>query len=245
VVTERAESLTLQLIFLAVFSIAMGFLESAVVVYLRDLYYPEGFAFPLKAMLLDKLSIEYLREIATLVMLIALSAVAGKNFPERAAFFLYSFGIWDIFYYVWLKALLDWPSSLLTWDILFLIPVIWVGPVLAPLFCSFTMILIAACLLYFQKKGHTVKIIFPEWLLFLLGAFMIFVSFIWDYSGLIIQGNFIPHLMSLGTDPAFRNAISSYVPTHYQWKLFIFGETVILCALVLLYTRMKREMRRN
>ena len=237
--------MTVQLIFLAVFSIAMGFLESAVVVYLRELYYPEGFAFPLKAMTLDKLSIEYLREIATLVMLVSLSAVAGRNFPERAAFFLYSFGMWDIFYYVWLKALLDWPSSLFTWDILFLIPVIWIGPVLAPLFCSLTMILIALFFLYFQQKRYAIKIIFYEWVLLFLGAFMVFVTFIWDYSRLIIQGNFIARFWELGADPEFQKIISSYVPTKYNWRLFALGETVILCALALLYIRMKREMWRK
>jgi hypothetical protein len=35
------------IIWLAVFSMAMGYLESAVVVYLRKLYYPDGFKFPL------------------------------------------------------------------------------------------------------------------------------------------------------------------------------------------------------
>ena len=31
-----------------IFSIAMAYLESAIVVYLRLLYYPEGFFFPIK-----------------------------------------------------------------------------------------------------------------------------------------------------------------------------------------------------
>jgi hypothetical protein len=242
---KREKILTVQLIFLAVFGIAMGFLESAVVVYLRELYYSEGFAFPLKPMELDKLSIEYLREIATLVMLFSLSTVAGRNFPERAAFFLYSFGIWDIFYYVWLKILLDWPSSLWTWDILFLIPVIWIGPVLAPLLCSLTLIFIALFLLYFQQKGYSIKIIFYEWFLLFLGAFAILVTFIWDYSRLVMQRNFISRFWLLGADPEFQNIISRYVPSTYNWLLFALGEALIFLSIVLFYRRMRRETGRN
>ena len=35
------------LIWLTVFAIAMGFLETTVVVYLREILYPNGFSFPL------------------------------------------------------------------------------------------------------------------------------------------------------------------------------------------------------
>ncbi len=84
----------------------MGFLEAAVVVYLRELYYPEGFAFPLKQLAPNVLLIEYLREISTIIMLFSIGYIAGRKFYDRLSFFLLSFGIWDIFYYVWLKLLL-------------------------------------------------------------------------------------------------------------------------------------------
>ena len=118
-------SIRIKIFFLVLFGIAMGFFEAAVVVYLRQLYYPGGFSFPLKIMALGELSIEYLREFSTLIMLFSLAIVAGRNFYERFSYFLLCFGIWDIFYYVWLKVLLDWPQSLLTWDILFLIPIVY------------------------------------------------------------------------------------------------------------------------
>ena len=35
---------------LLLYAVAMGYLEAAVVVYLRAIYYPEGFSFPLKPM---------------------------------------------------------------------------------------------------------------------------------------------------------------------------------------------------
>ncbi|MBE0426119.1 MAG: hypothetical protein IBX72_05680 [Nitrospirae bacterium] len=228
-----------KIITLTVFGIAMGFLEAAVVVYLREMYYPEGFTFPLKQMAIEYLTVEYLREISTIVMLISVGVIAGKNFYERLSYFLFSFGIWDIFYYVWLKFLLNWPPSLLTWDILFLIPVIWVGPVLAPVICAATMILIAGCILHFQKKGYHVKIKISEWLLLLSGAFIIFTTFVWDYTEIIIKGGYISRLSSLATDPDFQNTIAGYVPTSYKWPIFFIGEFLIFIFLVVFCKRTK------
>src|SRR4030042_7126972 len=136
---KNTESIQKKIFFLTIFGIAMGFLESVVIVYLRQLYYPEGFGFPLKEVIWGGLFLEYLREIATIVILLTVSLIAGRMPYERFSYFLYCFGIWDIFYYIGLKVLLNWPSSLLTWDILFLIPVVWLAPVLAPIFCATKM----------------------------------------------------------------------------------------------------------
>ncbi len=215
----------------------MGFLEAAVVVYLRQIYYPEGFMFPLKIMSLEGLSIEYLREISTIVMLITLGIVVGNNFYDKLAYFLFCFGIWDIFYYVWLKVLLNWPPSLLTRDILFLIPVVWAGPVLAPIICSMTMILLAGCILFFRQKGYSIKVTLSNWILLFAGATIIFSTFIWDYTNIIIHGGFISRLTTLTTDHAFQKEISSFIPTSYKWPLFAVGEILVLYALVLFSKR--------
>ncbi len=225
------------IILLTVFSIAMGLLESIVVVYLRQLYYPEGFGFPLKTMAPAGFSLECLRETSTVAMLIAASAVAGRSAYERFSYFLYSFGIWDIFYYVWLKILLNWPSSLLTWDILFLIPIVWVGPVLSPFICSVTMIFIAGCILFFQQKGFNIKIRLFDWALLFSGAFVIFLTFIWDYSQMIIKGGFIIKFFALGTDTEFQRKFSSFIASSYKWFLFIIGEILIICFLILFCKR--------
>ena len=83
-----------------IFAIAMGFLEAVVVVYLRKLYYPNGFNFPLKGFIDPSIiSIEWVREFATIVMLITIAMLAGKKLYERFAYFIYVFAIWDIFYY--------------------------------------------------------------------------------------------------------------------------------------------------
>ncbi len=228
-----------KIIFLTTFSIAMGFLEAAVVVYLRQLYYPEGFAFPLRFTAIEEISVEYLREISTIVMLFSIGIVTGRNFYERLSYFLFCFGIWDIFYYVWLKVLLNWPPSFLTWDILFLIPVVWAGPVLAPIICAATMIIIAGCILHFQQKGYLVRINFLEWVLLCSGASFIFATFVWDYSKIMIQGGIISRFLALGTDLHFQKMVAHYIPTDYQWPLFILGESLILSFVVLYCKRIK------
>jgi len=233
-------SIRKKIFFLVLFSIAMGFLEAAVVVYLRQLYYPEGFSFPLKIMALEALSIEYLREFSTLVMLFSIAIIAGRKFYERFAYFLLCFGIWDIFYYVWLKVLLNWPESFLTWDILFLIPVVWAGPVLAPVLCALTMVVISASILSFQQKGYRVKMRLLEWILLFLGTFFILITFLWEYGTLIIQGGFLSKIATLATDPSFANIIAEHIPASFNWYLFMIGEGFIICCLLMFYWRTKR-----
>ena len=128
---------------LFIFAVAMGFLEAIVVVYVRELYYPEGFTFPLKALPANLVTIELIRELCTFLMLGSVAWLSGKTLLRRLSAFLFTFGVWDIIYYAALKLFLDWPESLLTWDILFLIPITWVGPVLAPIICSVVMIFMA------------------------------------------------------------------------------------------------------
>lgn len=103
-----------------VFSISMALVEAGVVIYLRALYYPDGFAFPLEIITKRHFIVEIGREAATILMIISVAALTGKRFWEKFAYFLICFGFWDIFYYIWLKVAIGWPSSLLDWDILFL-----------------------------------------------------------------------------------------------------------------------------
>src|SRR5438093_10313550 len=117
---------------IAVYALAMSYAEAATVVYLRrifgvvDLLRDTAVYDPRIA------AIEIGRESATLVMLLALGFSAGRSLQARLGFSLFAFGTWDIFYYVWLKVLLGWPDSFLTQDVLFLIPLPWWGPVVAP-----------------------------------------------------------------------------------------------------------------
>jgi hypothetical protein len=226
-------------VWLGIFGIAMGFLEAIVVVYLRQLYFPEGFDFPLNPVPPQILAVEWLREITTIVMLVSLGMIAGKNFLQRFSYFLYSFAVWDIFYYVALKLLLDWPPSLLTWDLLFLIPVAWVGPVLAPVICSLTMALFAGIIVGLQHRGYPVRIKLVEWGLMLAGTFIIFCMFIWDYSRMIIQGGFLSDFLGLASNERFLQMTSHYLPTYFNWYLFAFGIILVLSSLLLIFLRTK------
>jgi hypothetical protein len=128
----------------AVYAFAMAYLESAVVVYLREaLGVGTGDVFPID--LENELSgrlgwIEIGREVATLLMIGGVGWVVGRTGLERLAWAAVVFGIWDIGYYFWLWVFSGWPESLLTWDLLFLIPAPWAGPVWAPVAVSVALV---------------------------------------------------------------------------------------------------------
>ncbi len=234
-----SEKFIKKLILITLFSIAMGYLETVVVVYLREIYYPGGFHFPLIIMPQEGIRIEYLREFATLVMLAAAGWLAGRNFTTRFGWFLFSFGVWDIFYYVFLKLLLGWPASLLTWDILFLIPVVWAGPVLAPVISAATMILYGVVLNLPGLEKHP-RLTLKEWMLLFSGATIVFITFIRDYASLVWHYIFFREKQGFTEDDLMR-AITSYVPETFAWIPFLAGELLILASLLLWLIRRRKE----
>ncbi len=169
-----------KLLYVSLFAVAMAYFESAVVVYLRELYYPEGFSLPLKVINIRMIRIELFRELATIIMMITVSAICGKRFWERFGYFLILFGIWDIFYYVFLKITLDWPSSLLEWDVLFLIPYPWIGPVIAPSLVALLMIIIGISITGLFNRGLYFRPTLITWLLTIIATGMILFSFMYD-----------------------------------------------------------------
>ncbi len=229
-------SLKQKVIWLTAFSIAMGFLETAVVVYLREIYYPKGFDFPLVSITSTIAITEIMREAATLIMLIGIGILTGRNKAERFVCFLYSFAVWDIFYYVFLKLLLNWPATLFTWDILFLLPVPWVGPVLAPCITSLSMILLFAYVMFYSDKNSKIKLIHSDWKLLITGSLVVILSFIWDY---------FKYKMSpeddLNVSTTLLNDLANYVPQHFNWPLFWLGQGIIFFAIYKLQFRLKHE----
>ena len=213
------------------FAIAMGYLEAAVVVYLREILYPEGFSFPLSPIPGNLAVTELLREAATLVMLVTVGTIAGRRFSTRFAWFLYSFAIWDIFYYVFLKLLIGWPGSLLTWDILFLIPTTWTGPVLAPLLVSLTMILLSMAILVRSEGGRETRITGRVWAGLSGGSLVLIFSFIFDYSRFMLVGFSLREMFSLH-NPEVMFAATSYIPDAFPWWIFAAGEVMILFSVV-------------
>jgi len=224
-----------KLLWITFFSVAMGFLESAVVIYLRKLYYTHGFAFPLTPMPNDISVVEIWREAATIVMLLAVGILAGTNRAEKFAWFTLAFAVWDIFYYIFLYIFIGWPQSFLTWDILFLIPVPWVGPVITPVIIAMTMILYGLSVVFYSGRGVDVTIKMREALLLLCGSLVVIIAFTKDYmqqNGDILYTN-IRKGGSLFTD------LANYVPKNFDWLIFSAGEVLILLAWVLYIRRMR------
>ncbi|MDP3296320.1 MAG: hypothetical protein Q8N09_01820 [Thermodesulfovibrionia bacterium] len=179
--------LIIKIIWVAIFSISMGFVESAVVVYLRRIYYPEGFSFPLKPLIDNLIEVEVLREAATIFMLLSAAVLAGKKIWERFAYFLFCFGVWDIFYYVWLKVLINWPLTIFDWDILFLMPMPWIGPVIAPVTISILMITVGLAIIHLFHRGYEFKPILISRILTLIGTGFVISSFMRDTGATLRQ----------------------------------------------------------
>jgi len=209
------------------FSAAFGYVEAAVVAYLRTIYaplhlhlYPRTLPnelFPLISVdqlralgpeHATRLKIELGRELATLLMLAGAALLAGRNLREWVAIFLACFGIWDITFYLWLKVLLGWPASLVTWDLLFLLPVPWVGPVLAPAIVAASMIAAGLAVLRREYSGRPVSIGKAHWVAIVLGGVLVFAAFIAD----------------------FRNTAQGGYPAAFHWSLFLVGEACWLLA---------------
>jgi len=160
----------------------------------------------------------------------AVGILAGRSPQQRLAFFFAAFSIWDLFYYVFLKLFLHWPDSLLTWDILFLIPIPWVGPVLTPCLISLTLLLLAAVLYYrdLQRTEHRISLL--EWALFFIGSQVVILSWTWDY--------FLHRLDSDSPNEALI-IFSNYIPSAYPWWMFVIGEGLLLLGIFHFWKRTK------
>lgn len=216
---------------MTVYAIAMAFLESAVVIYLRELYYPVEFKFPMAPIARHVAITELLREVATMIMLLAPAALITTRRLERFGWFCFCFGIWDIFYYVFLKAILDWPNTLLDWDILFLVPVVWVGPVLAPCIVSCGLIALGCILLHRSERDRSFTPGYLNWVALAASGILILYTFIEEP---------LRHILAAGerASPLPRaghmalDQLRAYLPEHYAWGLFLLACSVAMIALL-------------
>lgn len=156
-------SLKATILKVVIFSIAFAFVESSVVVYLRHLlgvaqpsisnrdvlFLLPGIAFlePRTAFNIisnsQLLNVEMIREASTLIMLVSVALLAAKKIKSQIACFFLAFGVWDIFYYAFLRLTIGWPKSLSDLDTFFLLPVPWIGPVFVPIVISSLLIAIS------------------------------------------------------------------------------------------------------
>ena len=186
-----------------VFAIAMAWLESATVYYLRvlvdrlDPY--QANPLPISGTLGP---VELVREAATLIMLFTVGVLAGRTWQERLGYSAIMFGVWDIFYYLFLKAIYDWPKSLFDWDILFLLPLPWWGPVLAPMSVALLMIVWGTLVSQRGVAPASASAHVLAWFGIMLALYVFMADAI--------------HVMHLGEE-----AIRTVLPTTFNWSVFV------------------------
>lgn len=202
---QRREARSWAVVF--AFAMAMAWVEAAAVFYLRtvvgriDPY--QSIPLPMRGQLGE---IELIREAATLIMLAGIGWLAGTNWRARLGYGVVAFGVWDIWYYIFLRQMTGWPSSLLDWDVLFLIPLPWWGPVIAPVSISLLLILSGTIVTQFDGSDRP---IWPGGLalcLNLVGVILSLFVFMADTIGAVNKG---------------PEAVRTVLPTQFNWPLFI------------------------
>jgi hypothetical protein len=194
---------------LTLYAAAMALLESAVVIYMRRLYYPDNplDLFPLQFLNSYDPILELSREIATIVMILTVALLAERSSATRSfAAFVFLFGAWDLFYYFWLKVLMGWPRTWLEWDVLFLIPGVWLGPWICPAMIALLFVvwgfwtLRAPNNISFTRRSLTV---------FVSGALLGLVTFLQPATAVVMERGVAE--------------LSQYTPGGYWWWLFVPG----------------------
>ena len=206
-----------------VFATAMAWVESSVVFYLRTMI---DRIQPYQAPPLPEFGglglAEVVRELATLLMLATIGLLAGKNTKSRFGYFLIAFGVWDIFYYVFLKLLTGWPSSMTDWDLLFLIPLPWWGPVGAPV--SIACLMISWGTLVTQNDTSE----FPSWKIVslnLLGGILALYVFMADAIQVSLVGGNLREML----------------PRSFNWPVFIVAWLLMSMPVLNAILRMRKR----
>jgi hypothetical protein len=193
------------------YAVAMAYVEAAVVVYLQlALDSRVGVLFPLQPVdqTGELIAIEAGREAATLVMIGTVGLLVGRSWLERLAWSAVIFGVWDIGYYGWLHVFSGWPPSLGTPDILFLLPVPWVGPIWSPIAVSAALIGVGLAAARALRHGRQLSIAHWHVVVGLAGGFLVILSYTLD-AGRLIDGG---------------------LPGPYPWPIFAIGMLAALVA---------------
>jgi hypothetical protein len=188
------------------FAVGMAWVEAATVYYLRAMVdriepYQEN-PLPIAGIFGQ---VELVREAATLVMLLAVGMLAGRTWQVRLGYTAIAFGVWDIFYYVFLRTITGWPRSLLDWDILFLLPLPWWGPVVAPVSIAVLMIVWGTGVTQFSGQSPVRP---PAWSLRALTALGIALAL------------YVFMADSLRAFPQGLDATRQVLPKAFNWSVF-------------------------
>ena len=199
----------------AAYAVAMAYVESAVVVYLREIYGIEDLVRDLPTVTDRLTAIEIGREAATIVMLLGVGWMVGRRLQDRLGHFVFAFGVWDIAYYGWLVLFEGWPTSPLDWDVLFLIPVPWWGPVLAPVLIAAMMCVGGAAAVLGADRGVRWRLTWTNAAVAAVGIAVVIYTFTAD---------------ALGALPDGLDAVANVRPSDFQWPLFALGFVVMSWA---------------
>lgn len=188
------------------FAAAMAWVESACVYYLRllvDRVQPyQQDPLPIVGALG---TVELVREAATLLMLLTAGMLAGRTWQRRIGYTAIAFGVWDVLYYVFLWIMSGWPASLLDWDILFLLPLPWWGPVLAPVSIALLMIAWGTLATQWPERAAAAGLTPSLWISCAIGIALALGVFMAD---------------ALFALPGGRDAVTRVLPTSFNWPLF-------------------------
>jgi hypothetical protein len=188
------------------FAIGMAWVESACVYYLRVLvdrvepYQPNPL--PISGALG---AVELVREAATLLMLLTLGILAGRTWHTRIAYAAIAFGVWDIFYYVFLRVMTGWPRSLFDWDVLFLLPLPWWGPVIAPVSIA-VMMVVGGTIVTLRPTMPVTPVTSPLWRLNWIGIALALYVFMADSLAVVRHG---------------MEATTTMLPEQFNWPIFV------------------------
>jgi hypothetical protein len=193
----------------------MAQVEASVVIHLRSIYYPANplEIFPLMLLTHRDLAIELVRELATVMMILSVALLTARGFVRIFATFVYVFGLWDLFYYLWLKIMIGWPVSWFEWDVLFLIPWPWLGPWLAPAMIALLFVVWGGWVLTTPRE---IQFTHNTALLFMVGTLLALVAFLLPAAPLLLEG-----------EEAFRG----YQPDDFRWGIFIPGYVLMVISL--------------
>ncbi len=191
----------------AAFAVAMAWVEAATVYYLRvlvDRIEPHQ-ANPLPMIgILGQ--VELVREAATLVMLAVVGVLAARTWPRRIGYSAIAFGVWDVFYYLFLRVMSGWPTSLFDWDVLFLLPLPWWGPVLAPACIALLMIAWGTLVTQGARPASATPLARALHASGWIGIALALFTFMAD---------------ALRAVPHGRTAVEQVLPATFEWPLFL------------------------
>lgn len=201
-------------ILVVTFAAGMAWVEAACVYYLRvmvDRIEPyQSDPLPIRGILGE---VELVREASTLLMLAMIGMLAGRKWQARLGYAALAFGVWDILYYVFLRIISGWPTSLFDWDILFLLPLPWWGPVLAPVCIASLMIVWGTFVTQWQERNPPIRGAWAWWGVSSAGVLLALQVFMADAIRALPEG---------------ADTVRQVLPATFDWP--VFGAALVMMA---------------